>query len=107
VAIDTSVAAIRILNVVIVILRSVVCGEFAPAITATLSRTFPEDFFDNDYVGVASRKAHQVNFTLARTAQMTSHQSRSVGFRHASSSFQSRDDWRRMAMRDGKARAKI
>ena len=38
---DTSVAAIRILNVVIVVLRDVVCGEFAPAITAARLRTFP------------------------------------------------------------------
>jgi hypothetical protein len=45
VAIDTSAAAIRILNVVIVILRIVVmCGEFAPAIAAALLKTLPGDF---------------------------------------------------------------
>jgi hypothetical protein len=44
VAIDTSAAAITILNVVIVILRIVVmCGEFAPAIAALL-KTLPGDF---------------------------------------------------------------
>jgi hypothetical protein len=68
VAIDTSVAAIRILNVVIVILRHVVCGEFAPAITAARLRAFPlRDFLDSGYVGVASKKAHQANITVART----------------------------------------
>jgi hypothetical protein len=74
VAIDTSAAAIRILNVVIVILRIVVmCGEFAPAIAAALLKTLPGDFLDKRYVGVASKKAHQVNFTLARTAFGTRH----------------------------------
>jgi hypothetical protein len=69
VAIDTSVAAIRILNVVIVILRHVVCGEFALAITAARLRAFPAgDFLDNGYVGAASEKTRQANITLARTA---------------------------------------
>jgi hypothetical protein len=76
--IDTSAAAIRILDRVIVILRVVVvCGEFARAITATLWKTLPGYFFVynnfvyNNYVGIRPEKAHRVNITLARTALTT------------------------------------
>ena len=65
-AIDSSAAAIRILNVVIVVLRVVLCGELALAITAAWLRTFPADFSVEEYVGVASENARRVNITLAR-----------------------------------------
>jgi hypothetical protein len=54
------------LDVVIVVLRVVLCGELALAITAAWLRTFPAEFSVEEYVGVASENARRVNITLAR-----------------------------------------
>jgi hypothetical protein len=68
-AIDTSAVAIMVLNVVIVVVRVVMCGKLAIAIAASSLRTFPGDFLDKSYIGVASDNAHRVNITPARRAQ--------------------------------------
>jgi len=54
------------LDVVIIVLRVVLCGELALAITAAWLRTFPADFSVDEYVGVASENARGVSITLAR-----------------------------------------
>jgi hypothetical protein len=64
--IDTSAAAIRVLNKVIVVLRIVVlCGEFALAITAALLRTLPADFVDKSSLGISQKSPSEHHANLA------------------------------------------